>query len=74
LLSVDEATALRLSQGQRVILDSATNIVPTGGLALAQSTNGAALGIVRRLESHATTQLWKAEKWLAIVEYPNQTV
>ena len=63
-LPLDAATALRLSQGQRVVLDHAAD--PTSDLALAQSTEGAALGIVRCLGRQAITSLWKAEKWLAV--------
>jgi tRNA pseudouridine55 synthase len=65
-LTVDDATALRLSQGQRVPLTSHTDADPASNLALAQAADGTALGIVRYLESQADTQVWKAEKWLAI--------
>lgn len=64
-LTVDEHTALRLSQGQRVLI-KATESNCVSDLALAQSAAGAALGIVRCLESQGSTQLWKAEKWFAI--------
>jgi tRNA pseudouridine55 synthase len=63
LLTLDEATALRLSQGQRVLMDQLPPI--EGELALAQSPEGVALGIVRCLNRQAATSLWKAEKWLA---------
>ncbi|MCC6456336.1 MAG: tRNA pseudouridine(55) synthase TruB [Caldilineaceae bacterium] len=66
LLPVDEATALRLSQGQRVPLDSPTIPDPKNNLAMAESATGSPLGIVRCVESHGSTQIWKAEKWLAI--------
>lgn len=62
-MALDAATATRLSQGQRVVLERAAD--PASDLALAQSAEGAALGIVRCLGSQATTSLWKAEKWLA---------
>jgi tRNA pseudouridine55 synthase len=65
-LTVDDATSLRLSQGQRVPLDALTVHDPTSHLALAQSAAGTPLGIVRCVESHGSTQIWKAEKWLAI--------
>jgi tRNA pseudouridine55 synthase len=64
-LTVDEHTALRLSQGQRVFIEAADRN-PVSELALAQSAEGVALGIVRCLESQGNTHLWKAEKWLAI--------
>jgi tRNA pseudouridine55 synthase len=64
IITIDDAIALRFSQGQRVPLEIASD--PASELALAQSVNGAALGIVRCLGSQATTSLWKAEKWLAI--------
>lgn len=63
-LPLDEATALRLSQGQRVVMDRSGDTPDT--LAMAQSLGGEPLGIVRCLGSQATTSLWKAEKWLAI--------
>jgi tRNA pseudouridine55 synthase len=62
-MTLDEATALRLSQGQRVVMARAAG--PASELALAQSATGAALGIVRCLGSQEETSLWKAEKWLA---------
>jgi tRNA pseudouridine55 synthase len=65
-LTVDEATALRLSHGQRVPLDASTVADPKSNLALAQSATGTPLGIVRCVENRANMQLWKAEKWLAI--------
>lgn len=65
LLTVDDATALRLSQGQRVFIEGVNDAL-LNDLALAQSTGGEALGIVRRLDSHATATLCKAEKWLAL--------
>jgi hypothetical protein len=65
-MTVDEATALRLSQGQRVILETAADSNVDQGLALAQSAGGVALGILRCLESQPGRALWKAEKWLAI--------
>jgi tRNA pseudouridine55 synthase len=63
-LMLDDASALRLSQGQRVLLENEADT--EGDLALAQSADGVALGIVRCLESQGSTHLWKAEKWLAI--------
>jgi tRNA pseudouridine55 synthase len=65
-LTLDEATALRLSQGQRVVM--ANSAPATNDLALAQSAEGVALGIVRALGSDGATTLWKAEKWLATAE------
>jgi tRNA pseudouridine55 synthase len=64
LVSLDETTALRLSQGQRVPIEQSVD--PTSDLALALSANGEVLGIVRCLGRQAATSLWKAEKWLAI--------
>jgi tRNA pseudouridine55 synthase len=72
LLTVNDATALRLSQGQRVVIEeSNTGEINSGEIsvndvALAQSAEGAPLGIVRCLGNQATTSLWKAEKWLTI--------
>jgi tRNA pseudouridine55 synthase len=65
-LTVDETIALRLSQGQRVLIEGAAAHDNVRDLALAQSAEGAALGIVRCLESQDNMRLWKAEKWLAI--------
>jgi hypothetical protein len=48
------------------VLIEGVNDTMTHDLALAQSTSGETLGIVRRLDSHATATLWKAEKWLAV--------
>jgi tRNA pseudouridine55 synthase len=64
VITLDEKTALRLSQGQRVILEQPAS--PTNQLALAVSATGEALGIVRALGSQASASLWKAEKWLAV--------
>jgi tRNA pseudouridine55 synthase len=64
MLTVDEAMALRLSQGQRVPLEQTADI--PGELALARATDGTALGVVRCLGHQANTSLWKAEKWLAV--------
>jgi tRNA pseudouridine55 synthase len=64
LLPLDDTTALRLSQGQRVVMERTAD--PASDLMLAQSADGTPLGIVRCLGSQATTSLWKAEKWLAI--------
>lgn len=78
-ITLDDATARRLGQGQRVIMDQAVldqavmqekdiSHSPKGAdiLALAQSPEGAALGIVRCLSRGDGRSLWKAEKWLAI--------
>lgn len=74
VIMVDEATARRLRQGQRVLLTADTAGVITAGataeaeLALAQDAAGAALGIVRRLSIGDAGAVWKAEKWLAAPE------
>jgi tRNA pseudouridine55 synthase len=67
IITLDEAMALRLSYGQRVVMakDATPAFDETQGLALAQSAAGEALGIVRCLDSEGDTALWKAEKWLA---------
>jgi tRNA pseudouridine55 synthase len=69
ILPLDEATALRLSQGQRVVMEGVVIEgveVDADMLALAQSSTGSALGVVRCLGRNGDTSLWKAEKWLAI--------
>jgi tRNA pseudouridine55 synthase len=74
LLTLDDATALRLSQGQRVVMtgvnmmgmNQASATSASNDLALAQSSDGVALGIVRCLDNQAAASLWKAEKWLAV--------
>ena len=63
-MTLDDTIALRLSQGQRVVMDHAADA--TSELVLAQSATGAPLGIIRCLGSQNETSLWKAEKWLAI--------
>lgn len=63
VITVDEKTALRFGQGQRVVLERAAD--PTQDLALATSEEGTALGIVRVLKRQDASSLWKAEKWLA---------
>jgi tRNA pseudouridine55 synthase len=64
IITLDEKTALRLSQGQRVVLEQPAD--PINELALAQSAAGEALGVVRCLGGQGNTSLWKAEKWLAL--------
>ncbi len=64
IITLDDAIALRLSQGQRVPMEIARRSCQRVGAGTI--VNGAALGIVRCLGSQATTSLWKAEKWLAI--------
>ncbi len=63
-LTIDDATALRLSQGQRVVMEEKAD--PASNLAMAFSNDGVALGIVRCLDRQSKPSLWKAEKWLAI--------
>ena len=70
-MTLDEATALRLGQGQRVVIEqdhvqAHVPADPSHDLVLAQAADGTALGIVRCLGRQTTTSLWKAEKWLAI--------
>lgn len=73
-ITLDEATALRLSQGQRVLMEEGSvhygsterDATAEEGVFWAQSADGKPLGIVRCLGHQATTSLWKAEKWLAI--------
>jgi tRNA pseudouridine55 synthase len=62
-ITLDATTALRLSQGQRVVMERAAD--PASELLWAQSAAGEPLGIVRSLGGQANTSLWKAEKWLA---------
>lgn len=70
ILPLDQTTALRLGQGQRVIIEATDGIVGIDehehALALAQASDGTALGVVRCLKWQESTSLWKAEKWLAI--------
>jgi tRNA pseudouridine55 synthase len=63
ILTLDDATALRMGQGQRVALERACD--PASELMLAQLPNGGVLGVVRCLGSREGQSLWKAEKWLA---------
>ena len=63
ILTLDDATAVRFSQGQRVVMHSKPESDQT--LAVAHSTQGDMLGIVRCLNRQDDTSLWKAEKWLA---------
>ncbi len=63
-ITLDDATARRLSQGQRVVIP--LTAPPANDLALAQSATGTALGIVRCLDRQLARSLWKAEKWLAL--------
>src|SRR4051794_14385675 len=67
VITLDEATALRLSYGQRVAIQNDLDppVNAASSLALAQSAGGEALGVVRCLGSEEGASLWKAEKWLA---------
>lgn len=66
-LPVDDETARRLGQGQKVWVASDLNRA-AGGIAQAVDTTGALLGIVRLLEQSTGAEpalLCKADKWLA---------
>lgn len=67
-MTLDEATALRFSHGQRVVMEQTPDLPSDAAqeLVLAQAADGTALGIMRCLGRQSDTSLWKAEKWLAI--------
>ena len=67
-MTLDEATALRLNHGQRVVMEQTPDLPSDAAqeLVLAQAADGTALGVMRCLGRQSDTSLWKAEKWLAI--------